>query len=377
MSRKTLAAKARRLIVKVGSAIVTRGGQGVDRPLLESFARQFAALKAQGREIVLVTSGAIAEGVRALGLSVRPRNMDGLQAAAAAGQMRLMSIYESAFALAGLRGAQILLTAADLADRERYLNARATLLALLEIGAVPIINENDTVATEEIQFGDNDTLAALTANLIDADLLILLTDQEGLFTADPRLDAQAQLVREGQAGDAALEAMAGGSGSAIARGGMRSKLLAARRAAAGGAGTLIAPGRQPDVLLRLLAGEELGTLLKATTKKSAARKQWMADHLHLSGSVVIDAGAASKLREAGKSLLPIGVRVVQGEFARGDVIAVLGMQGEEIARGLAQYSSAEARRIVGKASAEIETLLGYRHGDELIHRNDLVLMQMG
>jgi glutamate 5-kinase len=267
----------------------------------------------------------------------------------------------------------VLLTHADLADRERYLNARSTLLTLLGLSVLPVINENDTVVNDEIKFGDNDTLGALVANLIDADALVILTDQKGLYTADPRKDPAATFVHEARAGDPELERMAGGAGSSLGRGGMITKILAAKRAAGSGASTVIAWGREPDVLLRLAHGEAIGTALIAATPKLAARKQWMADHLQLRGTVIVDKGAAKKVRDEGKSLLPIGVVEVQGEFHRGDVIAVRGPEGEEVARGLANYSSAEARLIARKPSTDFERLLGYSAEPEMIHRDNLVL----
>jgi glutamate 5-kinase len=321
----------------------------------------------------MVSSGAIAEGMKRLGWSTRPSAIHELQAAAAVGQMGLVQVYESKLRALGVGSAQVLLTHADLADRERYLNARSTLLALLQLGVIPVINENDTVVTDEIKFGDNDTLGALVANLVEADLLVILTDQKGLYTADPRKDPQARLVGEARAGDPALEAMAGGAGSSLGKGGMITKILAAKRAAGSGASTVIAWGREPDALLRMCRGESLGTLLIAETAKNQARKQWMVDHLQLRGAVTVDGGAAEKLREEGKSLLPIGMTAVEGDFARGDVIAVRDEQGLEIARGLANYSSAEARLILRRSSAEFERLLGYTGEPEMVHRTNLVL----
>ena len=321
----------------------------------------------------MVSSGAIAEGMKRLGWFVRPREVHELQAAAAVGQMGLAQMYETKLRENGTGSAQVLLTHADLADRERYLNARSTLLTLLALRVVPVINENDTVVNDEIKFGDNDTLGALVANLVEADALVILTDQKGLYTADPRRDPQAQFVHEARAGDPALEAMAGGAGSSIGRGGMLTKILAARRAAGSGASTVIAWGREPDVLLRLTQGEAIGTLLVAQTAKQQARKQWMADHLQLRGAVAVDAGAAAKLRGEGKSLLPIGMTAVDGDFSRGDVIAVRDPAGVEVARGLANYSSAEARLLCRKPSSEFERLLGYTAEAEMVHRDNLVL----
>ena len=321
----------------------------------------------------MVSSGAIAEGMKRLGWASRPSEIHELQAAAAVGQMGLAQMYETKLREQSMGSAQVLLTHADLADRERYLNARSTLLTLLRLGVVPVINENDTVVTDEIKFGDNDTLGALVANLVEADALIILTDQKGLYTADPRRDPQAQFVREAKAGDPALEAMAGGAGSSIGKGGMITKIVAAKRAAGSGASTVIAWGREPDVLLRLACGEAIGTLLVAQTQKKQARKQWMVDHLQLRGSVTVDAGAAAKLVGEGKSLLPIGMVAVEGDFARGDVIAVRDAGGTEIARGLANYASAEARLLCRKPSSEFERLLGYAAEPEMLHRDNMVM----
>ena len=372
-SASGLVRDARRIVVKVGSSLVTNEGRGLDQRAIGEWSRQLASLVRDGREVVMVSSGAIAEGMKRLGWTTRPHEIHELQAAAAVGQMGLAQMYESRLRENGLGSAQVLLTHADLADRERYLNARSTLLTLLKLGVVPVINENDTVVNDEIKFGDNDTLGALVANLIEADVLIILTDQKGLYTADPRKDPQAQFVSQAKAGDASLELMAGGAGSSLGRGGMLTKILAARRAAGSGASTVIAWGREPDVLRRLCSGESIGTLLVAQTQKTQARKQWIADHLQLRGSVTVDAGAASKLRDEGKSLLPIGMTVVEGEFSRGDVIAVREPGGIEIARGLANYSSFEARLICRKPSSDIERLLGYVAEPEMLHRDNLVL----
>jgi glutamate 5-kinase len=364
---------ARRIVVKVGSSLVTDEGRGLDAEAIGLWCSQLAQLVQDGREVIMVSSGAIAEGMKRLGWSSRPKAIHELQAAAAVGQMGLVQVYESKLRERGIGSAQVLLTHADLADRERYLNARSTLLTLIQLGVVPVINENDTVVNDEIKFGDNDTLGALVANLVEADLLIILTDQKGLFTADPRKDPLATLVQEAKAGDPALEAMAGGAGSSIGRGGMLTKILAAKRAAGSGASTVIAWGREPEALVRLARGEAIGTLLVAQTAKNQARKQWIADHLQMRGSVMVDAGAAVKVRDEGKSLLPIGMTSVQGEFSRGDVIAVRDDTGLEIARGLANYTSAEARLICGKSSAEFERLLGYTGEPEMVHRTNLVL----
>ena len=364
---------ARRIVVKVGSSLVTNEGRGLDEEAIGEWCRQMAHLTRDGREVIMVSSGAIAEGMKRLGWTVRPKLIQELQAAAAVGQMGLAQMYETKLKLNGLGSAQILLTHADLTDRERYLNARSTLLTLLKLRVLPVINENDTVVNDEIKFGDNDTLGALVANLVEADALVILTDQKGLFTADPRKDPNAQFVAEARAGDVALEAMAGGAGSSLGRGGMITKILAGKRAAGSGASTVIAWGREPDVLIRLTQGEAIGTLLVAQTQKNQARKQWIADHLQLRGSVVVDAGAAAKLLEQGKSLLPIGMVQVAGEFSRGDVIAVRDASGLEIARGLSNYASAEARLLCRKPSSEFEKLLGYAAEPEMVHRDNMVL----
>ena len=366
---------ARRIVVKVGSSLVTNEGKGLDEVAIGEWCRQMATLAkaAPAREIIMVSSGAIAEGMKRLGWSTRPHELHELQAAAAVGQMGLAQMYETKLREQGLRSAQVLLTHADLADRERYLNARSTLLTLLQHKVLPVINENDTVVNDEIKFGDNDTLGALVANLVEADALVILTDQKGLFTADPRMDAKASFVHEAKAGDPALEVMAGGAGSSIGKGGMITKILAAKRAAGSGASTVIAWGREPDVLLRLAAGEALGTLLVAPTQKQQARKQWMVDQLQLPGAVWVDSGAVVKLSREGKSLLPIGMQTVQGEFSRGDIIAICDEHGKAFARGLANYASAEARLLCRKASSEIEKLLGYVAEPEMVHRDNLVL----
>ena len=363
---------AKRIVVKVGSSLVTNEGRGLDESAIGDWCAQLAALTRDGREVIMVSSGAIAEGMKRLGWAQRPKGIHELQAAAV-GQMGLVQVYESKLRENGMGSAQVLLTHADLADRERYLNARSTLLALLSFGVVPVINENDTVVNDEIKFGDNDTLGALVANLVEADALVILTDQRGLFTADPRKDPTAEFVHVAKAGDAALEAMAGGAGSSIGRGGMITKILAAKRAAGSGASTVIAWGREPNALIRLMQGEAIGTLLVAQTQKNQARKQWMADHLQLRGAVTIDPGAVSKVQDEGKSLLPIGMTAVEGDFSRGDVIAIKDANGREIARGLANYSCSEARLICRKSSAQFETLLGYTGEPEMVHRTNLVL----
>jgi glutamate 5-kinase len=365
---------AKRLIIKVGSSLVTNDGKGLDNAAIAKWAEQIAQLRALGKEVVLVSSGAIAEGMQRLGFDKRPTGIHELQACAAVGQMGLAQIYETSFRQHGLRTAQVLLTHADLADRERYLNARSTLFTLLRFGVVPIINENDTVVTDEIKFGDNDTLGALVANLIEGDALVILTDQKGLYTADPRKDPAAQFVHEAKAGDLALEGMAGGAGTGIGRGGMLTKILAAKRAATSGAHTVIAWGREDSVLTRLADGEAIGTQLVAQTAQLTARKQWMADHLQTAGQVVLDAGAVKKLTTEGKSLLPIGVIDVSGEFGRGDVVTCTDEAGRQIARGISNYSSSEARRIMRRSSTDILAILGFVEEPELIHRDNMVLL---
>jgi len=371
---KSVIATSKRLVVKVGSSLVTNSGAGLDHDAIATWAAQIAGLEAMGREVVLVSSGAIAEGMQRLGWKKRPSAVHELQAAAAVGQMGLVQVYETCFRKHGLHTAQILLTHDDLADRKRYLNARSTLRTLLALKVIPIINENDTVVTEEIRFGDNDTLGALVANLIDADALVILTDQTGLYSADPRKDPAATLVGQARAGDPALEAMAGGAGSDIGRGGMLTKILAAKRAARSGAHTVIAWGREPDVLIRLAQGEAIGTQLVAGQMKTAARKQWLADHLQVGGKLTLDAGAVKALREEGKSLLPIGVTAIAGEFERGEVVTCLDENAREIARGLVNYSAQETQKILRRSSAEIESVLGYVDEPELIHRDNLVLL---
>lgn len=374
MEAQALVRNTQRWIIKIGSSLVTNDGTGLDDVAIARWASQIAQLCALGKEVILVSSGAIAEGMLRLGFNQRPTDVHELQACAAVGQMGLAQVYEISFAAHQLRTAQILLTHADLADRARYLNARSTLLTLLRMGVIPIINENDTVVTDEIKFGDNDTLAALVANLIEADVLVILTDQAGLYTGDPRQQPSAQLVQVAKAGDLALEAMAGGAGTKIGRGGMITKILAAKRAATSGVHTVIACGKEPRVLERLAVGEMIGTLLVAEAVPRVARKQWMVDHLRTSGSVVLDAGAVQKIKHEGKSLLPIGVVSVMGKFSRGAVITCVDEMGAEVARGLSHYSSSETRRIMRHSSSEIADILGFMEGPELIHRDNLVLL---
>ncbi len=371
---KRAVADARTLVVKVGSSLVTDEGRGLDAAAIARWAGQVARLRAIGKHVIVVSSGAIAEGMKRLGWQRRPHALNELQAAAAVGQMGLAQCYESCFREHGIATAQVLLTHDDMADRRRYLNARSALRTLLGLGVVPVINEHDTVVTDEIKFGDNDTLAARVTNLVEADALVILTDQGGLYEADPRLEPGAKLIAEAVAGDARLEAIAGGAGSGIARGGMITKVLAARRAARSGAHTVIASGREPDVLVRLAQGEAIGSLLVAQTMPLAARKQWLADHLSVRGRLRLDAGAVRALVRDGKSLLPIGITDARGEFERGEVVACEDADGREIARGLANYGSAETRQILRKPSSEIESILGYVEEPELIHRDNLVLL---
>jgi glutamate 5-kinase len=363
-----------RLVVKVGSSLVTNDGQGVDHNAVSHWARQIAELRSLGKEIVMVSSGAIAEGMVRLGWTRRPTEMHDLQAAAAVGQMGLAQAYENAFAPHSLRTAQILLTHEDLADRVRYLNARSTLFALLRLGVVPIVNENDTVSTDEIKVGDNDTLAALVTNLIEADTLIILTDQSGLYDRDPRQYPHAQLIALAAADEPSLESMAGGAGSHIGKGGMLTKVLAAQRAARSGANTVIASGREMNVLVRLAQGESIGTTLTAKQPVWSARQQWMADHLRLRGRLTLDDGAIKALLVDGKSLLPVGVKAVEGLFEKGDLVACVDREGQEYARGLINYSSGDTRRIMGQPSQKILEILGEADESELIHRDNLVIM---
>jgi glutamate 5-kinase len=372
MSRSPLS-DARRVVVKIGSSLLTNAGLGLDRDAIADWVRQIAQLRKNGIEVLVVSSGAIAEGMKRLGWSKRPHAVNELQAAAAVGQMGLVQMWESCFAEQGMHTAQVLLTHEDLGDRRRYLNARTTLRSLVALGVVPIINENDTVVVDEIRFGDNDTLGALVTNLIEADALVILTDQKGLFSADPRKDPDAKRVDRATAGDSALEAMAGGAGSHLGSGGMLTKVLAAKRAARSGAHTAIAWGREPEVLSKLFSGHAVGTLLMAETPRVAARKQWLADHLKPSGRIILDAGAVKAL-EGGKSLLAIGATGVEGAFERGEVVSVCRPDGHEIARGLVNYGAAETARILRKPSAEIETILGYVSEPELIHRDNLVIL---
>lgn len=364
----------RRWVIKIGSALLTRNGQGFDRTVLAPWADQATGFLHRGGELVLVSSGAVAEGMARMGWTRRPKSLHELQAAAAIGQMGLIRAYEACFRKRGIHAAQILLTREDLADRGRYLNARSTLLSLLRLRVVPVVNENDTVATDELRFGDNDTLAALVANLIEAELLILLTDQEGLCDRDPRCDPNAELISETRTDNPRLDVVAGGSGSGFGRGGMVTKVRAARLAARSGTATVIAPGRGEGVLQRIGAGERIGTLLTPVQGPQAARKRWLAGQLQVRGRLTLDAGAVQALQRQGKSLLAVGVRKVQGRFHRGEVVACVDDQDHEIARGLVNYDALETDRIKGWPSAEFEGILGYLDDQELIHRDNLVLL---
>ena len=364
--------KGKRWVVKIGSALLTNDGQGLDHEAIAHWVEQLAALRAQGMEIVLVSSGSVAEGMTRLGWSDRPNEVFKLQAAAAVGQMGLVQAYEANFQRHGMHTAQILLTHEDHSDRKRYLNARATLRTLLDLGVVPVVNENDTVVTNEIRFGDNDTLGALVANLVEADGLVILTDQRGLYKEDPRNNPNAEFVSEGRAGDEALEAMAGGGGK-LGRGGMATKVRAAKLAARSGAVTVIASGREDNLLTRLRGGESVGTLLVPDQEPEAARKQWIAGHLQAKGTLVLDPGAVKALKERGKSLLPAGVKSVKGNFSRGEMVLMVDENDYIVARGLVNYGIDAARKIIGKPSSQIETVLGFIGEEELVHRDNLAL----
>ena len=365
---------ARRWVVKIGSALLTADGRGLDQAAMAVWVEQMVALHAAGIELVLVSSGAVAAGMSRLGWKVRPNAIHELQAAAAVGQMGRVQAWESSFARHGRHTAQILLTHDDLSDRKRYLNARTTLRTLVEMGVIPVINENDTVVTDEIRFGDNDTLAALVANLVEADLLVILTDRDGMYDADPRHNPDAALISEARADDPALDAVAGGTGGALGRGGMQTKLRAARLAARSGAYTMIVGGRIEQVLDRLHAGEQLGTLLAPERGLLAARKQWLAGQLQTRGRLILDDGAVKALLMDRKSLLPVGVTAVEGNFRRGEMVVCQAADGREVARGLVNYSAADTRKIAGKSSAAIESLLGYVDERELVHRDNLIVI---
>lgn len=366
--------KAHRIVIKIGSSLVTNHGQGLDYARLSSYAEQIAQLKERNKTVVLVSSGAIAEGIQRLNWKKRPHELYKLQAAAAVGQMGLIQTYESCFYKHKLQSAQLLLTHEDLSDRKRYLNARSTLMTLLDLNVVPIINENDSVATDEIRFGDNDTLAALVTNLVEADVLVILTDQAGLYTSDPRVDSKAKLLNKVKVEDPTIERMAGGIGSSVGRGGMITKIIAAKNAARSGAHTIIASGHEKNILIRMADGEAIGTQLLTDTKKLAARKQWLASHLKVRGNITLDDGAVNAILVKGKSLLPIGVIETSNNFERGEVVNCINTKGEKIACGLINYNAKETRKILRCVSSEIESILGYVDEMELIHRNNLVLL---
>jgi len=365
--------QAKRWVVKIGSALLTNDGAGVDCNAIDSWVNQIAELLSQGKEIVLVSSGAIAEGMARLGWANRPDSIHDLQAAAAVGQMGLIQIYESSFLRFNRKTAQILLDHDDLASRQRYLNARGVMKRLMDLGVVPIVNENDTVVTDEIRFGDNDNLAALVANLIDADVLVILTDKDGLYDANPDDDPAAQLVTEAKATDSSLDSLVGESSSQLGRGGMVTKLQAARLASSSGCSTIIAGGRNNDVLIDIASGKSIGTLLKAHQKPIAARKQWLAGQLQVKGKLLLDDGAIEVLVRHGRSLLPVGINSVDGTFGRGDLVSCVDLRGIEVARGLVNYSVEEARKLCGESTSSISKILGYKDDDEMIHRDNLVL----
>ncbi|MEQ1560216.1 MAG: glutamate 5-kinase [Methyloglobulus sp.] len=364
----------KRIVIKIGSALLTKGGQGLDKSAIAAWVSQMAELKRQSVDVVLVSSGSVAEGMSRLGLKIRPKTLHELQAAAAVGQMGLVRVFDDNFQQHGLHAAQVLLTHDDLSDRQRYLNARSTLLTLLKFGVVPVINENDTVATEEIRFGDNDTLAALVANLIEADLLIILTDQKGLYTGDPGLYPDAELIPQISVNDSRLEKMAGESRSGLGRGGMYTKVRAARLASRSGAATVVAPGVFDNVIAQVISGEEIGTHFLPDIEPLAARKRWLAGQLQVKGKLVLDAGAVKVLKSDGKSLLAVGVKSVSGRFERGELVSCIDESGAEIARGLINYGKGDAELIAGKSSTEFEKVLGYSDDSEMIHRDNMVLI---
>lgn len=363
------------IVIKIGSALITNGGKGLDHQAISQWAEQIAQLRLSGVDIVLVSSGAVAEGVKRLGLKQRPESLHALQAAAAVGQMGLVQAYEECFQMHAIHSALVLLTHEDMVNRQRYLNARSTLKTLLDFGTVPVVNENDTVATDEIRFGDNDTLSALVANLVEADLLVILTDQKGLFDSNPTENPAAKLIQKADADDTELLQFAKPSAGFLGRGGMQTKVIAARKAARSGTSTVIAYGREKDVITRVVNGESIGTFLTASKGHMAARKQWLAGHLRCAGELMLDEGAVNVLQKSGASLLSIGVKAVKGDFKRGEVVSCLSPDGREIARGLINYPSDEARKIVGQPSAKIQQLLGYMNDAELVHRDNLILMK--
>ena len=366
---------AKRLVIKVGSALLTNDGAGIDRQAIDAWVEQIAKLLSEGKEVVLVSSGAVAEGLARLGIGSRPQSIHMLQSAAAVGQMGLIQTYETSFRRFERQTAQILLDHDDMANRERYLNARGVMQTLMDLNVVPIVNENDTVVTDEIRFGDNDRLAALVANLIDADALIILTDKDGMYDANPDIDSNAKLISQAHASDSSLDTQAGTSNGALGRGGMQTKLEAARLASRSGCNTVIAGGRNQNILMRICLGETIGTFLSADKTPIAARKQWLAGQLQVKGTLVLDEGASRVLRQQGSSLLAVGVTAVKGSFTRGELVSCEDSSGIEVARGLVNYNSDETQLIQGKSTEEIITILGYCEDDELIHRDNLVLVK--
>ncbi len=374
MAERNRIAGARRWVIKIGSALLTDEGRGLDLSRIDDWVEQICRLRNEGVEVLLVSSGAVAAGMERMGWSERPKALHELQAAAAVGQARLVQTWENSFRRLGVQPAQVLLTHADHSNRQRYLNARTTLRTLLGMGVVPVVNENDTVVNDELRFGDNDTLGALVTNQVEADLLVILTDQEGLFTADPRSDKSAKLISEVRARDSSLDAMAGAGSGRLGRGGMQTKLRASRQAAASGAATVIVGGRIDNVITRLYEGDALGTLLLPDKEPMAARKQWLQGHMKTAGELVLDEGAVRVLREKGRSLLPVGVREIRGEFQRGEMVACVDESGREIARGLVNYSFSEACQIIGKPSQQVAVTLGYQGEPEIVHRDNMVII---
>ncbi len=373
MSRSELS-KANRIVVKIGSSLLTNGGLGLDKTAIAAWVEQMAQVSQQGKDVVLVSSGSVAEGISRLGLKKRPSTLHELQAAASVGQMGLVRAFEDNFQKYNINSAQVLLTHEDLSNRQRYLNARSTLLTLLDFGVIPVINENDAVATEEIRFGDNDTLAALVANLIEADLLIILTDQAGLLDSDPGINPDAKLISTANVNDSLLDEVAGESRSGLGRGGMYTKVRAARLAARSGAATVIVSGSEKNIITQIISGQKLGTYLTPDIAPLAARKQWLAGQLQLKGSLVLDDGAVNSLKNAGKSLLAVGVKSISGGFQRGDLVSCLTEDGAEVARGLVNYGAKDSQKILGKSSSDFQDILGYADDAELIHRDNLVII---
>lgn len=371
---RQIVSQSKRWVIKIGSSLLTADGKGLDPVAMRNWVEQMIKLRNQGIELVLVSSGAVAAGMTKLGWKNRPKEMHKLQAAASVGQMSLIQAWENCFDQFQCQAAQILLTHDDLSDRKRYLNARSTLKTLIELTIIPVINENDTVVTDEIRFGDNDTLAALVANLVEADLLVILTDRDGMFNADPRNTPNAQLIYEAKANDPTLDTVAGGTAGNLGRGGMQTKLRAARFAARSGANTIIIGGKIPDVLTNLSTGQRIGTLLTPDHSPLAARKQWLAGQLQVKGKITIDSGAADALLAKNRSLLSVGVKNIEGDFKRGEIIACFDSTGKEIARGLINYNTSEAKKIMGLNSDEIETILGYINEPELIHKDNLIII---